>query len=68
MRRTGATSRSICTFSHPDWYDADFRPYVAHPLQIAVFGRVADSADVAMTRQISGGSSGDSCRSHGCAR
>jgi alpha-L-fucosidase len=21
-------------FSHPDWYDADFRPYVAHPLQI----------------------------------
>lgn len=21
-------------FSHPDWYDADFRPYVYHPLQI----------------------------------
>lgn len=21
-------------FSHPDWYDADFRPYVSHPLQI----------------------------------
>jgi alpha-L-fucosidase len=21
-------------FSHPDWYDTDFRPYVAHPLQI----------------------------------
>ncbi len=21
-------------FSHPDWYDADFRPYVAHPFQI----------------------------------
>jgi alpha-L-fucosidase len=20
-------------FSHPDWYDADFRPYVFHPLQ-----------------------------------
>lgn len=20
-------------FSHPDWYDADFRPYVRHPLQ-----------------------------------
>jgi len=20
-------------FSHPDWYDADFRPYVTHPLQ-----------------------------------
>jgi alpha-L-fucosidase len=21
-------------FSHPDWYDADFRPYVQHPLQV----------------------------------
>ena len=21
-------------FSHPDWYDADFRPYGAHPLQV----------------------------------
>lgn len=21
-------------FSHPDWYDADFRPYVCHPLQV----------------------------------
>jgi len=21
-------------FSHPDWYDADFRPYVSHPFQI----------------------------------
>jgi alpha-L-fucosidase len=21
-------------FSHPDWYDADFRPYNAHPLQV----------------------------------
>jgi alpha-L-fucosidase len=21
-------------FSHPDWYDADFRPYVLHPLQV----------------------------------
>lgn len=21
-------------FSHPDWYDADFRPYVDHPLQV----------------------------------
>ena len=21
-------------FSHPDWYDADFRPYAAHPLQV----------------------------------
>ena len=21
-------------FSHPDWYDADFRPYVCHPFQV----------------------------------
>ena len=21
-------------FSHPDWYDADFRPWVVHPLQV----------------------------------
>ncbi len=21
-------------FSHPDWYDADFRPYACHPLQV----------------------------------
>lgn len=21
-------------FSHPDWYDADFRPYAQHPLQV----------------------------------
>jgi len=32
-RLTSATSRLIYIFS-PDWYDADFRPYVAHPLQI----------------------------------
>jgi alpha-L-fucosidase len=22
-------------FSHPDWYDADFRPYAYHPLQVS---------------------------------
>lgn len=30
-------------FSHPDWYDADFRPYVYHPLQTphaAELGRI----------------------------
>ncbi|MDR3236025.1 MAG: alpha-L-fucosidase [Prevotellaceae bacterium] len=27
-------------FSHPDWYDADFRPYVAHPL-----GNIARTPD-----------------------
>ena len=30
-------------FSHPDWYDADFRPYNYHPLQ------VPDSATLAVT-------------------
>ncbi len=29
-------------FSHPDWYDADFRPYNYHPLQ------VTDSATIAV--------------------
>ncbi len=30
-------------FSHPDWYDADFRPYSFHPLQTAqVKGRPLD--------------------------
>jgi alpha-L-fucosidase len=25
-------------FSHPDWYDADFRPYAYHPLQVPSSG------------------------------
>jgi len=32
-----ARARNICIdlyFSHPDWYDADFRPYAYHPLQV----------------------------------
>ena len=28
-------------FSHPDWYDADFRPYVHHPLQVPSSGKLA---------------------------
>jgi len=28
-------------FSHPDWYDADFRPYVWHPLQVPSSGKLA---------------------------
>lgn len=28
-------------FSHPDWYDADFRPYVVHPLQVPSSGKLA---------------------------
>jgi alpha-L-fucosidase len=34
-------------FSHPDWYDADFRPYVYHPLQTphaAELGRIDAAA------------------------
>ena len=25
-------------FSHPNWYDADFRPYCKHPLQPGMYG------------------------------
>lgn len=28
-------------FSHPDWYDADFRPYNFHPLQVPNAGKLA---------------------------
>jgi alpha-L-fucosidase len=28
-------------YSHPDWYDADFRPYVRHPLQTPSAGKLA---------------------------
>jgi alpha-L-fucosidase len=28
-------------FSHPDWYDADFRPYVWHPVQVPSAGKLA---------------------------
>ncbi len=31
-------------FSHPDWYDADFRPYVAHPLQVPPLAQPDDAA------------------------
>ena len=38
-------------FSHPDWYDADFRPYVAHPLQIPSSAQWMDLRDVGFTRE-----------------
>ena len=38
-------------FSHPDWYDADFRPYVAHPLQIPSSAEWMAPADLQFTRQ-----------------
>jgi len=28
-------------YSHPDWYDADFRPYVWHPLQVPSSAQLA---------------------------
>ena len=28
-------------FSHPDWHDADFRPYNYHPLQVPDAGKIA---------------------------
>ena len=38
-------------FSHPDWYDADFRPYVAHPLQIPSSAQWQTPRDVRFTQQ-----------------
>src|SRR5579862_4959341 len=38
-------------FSHPDWYDADFRPYVAHPLQIPSSVQWQTPIDVRFTKQ-----------------
>jgi alpha-L-fucosidase len=38
-------------FSHPDWYDADFRPYVAHPLQVPSSAQLQSPQDVAFTRE-----------------
>lgn len=37
-------------FSHPDWYDADFRPYVSHPLQIPSSAEWMAPNDVQMTK------------------
>jgi len=36
-------------FSHPDWYDTDFRPYVAHPLQIPSSAQWQAPTDVRFT-------------------
>jgi alpha-L-fucosidase len=38
-------------FSHPDWYDADFRPYVAHPLQIPSSSKWMTQRDVKFTQE-----------------
>lgn len=41
-------------FSHPDWYDADFRPYVEHPLQVPSSASLMSARDFARTREVYG--------------
>jgi len=41
-------------FSHPDWYDADFRPYVAHPLQVPSSAALMTARDIARTKRTYG--------------
>ena len=38
-------------FSHPDWYDADFRPYVVHPLQVPSSAKLMTARDIERTRR-----------------
>ena len=37
-------------FSHPDWYDADFRPYIYHPLQVPSSGTLTRDFEQAKKR------------------
>ncbi len=37
-------------FSHPDWYDADFRPYVCHPFQVPSSKDWLSQVDLQMTQ------------------
>ena len=41
-------------FSHPDWYDADFRPYVVHPLQVPSSAKLLTERDLERTRRTYG--------------
>ena len=36
-------------FSHPNWYDADFRPYVRHPAQVAASPEALSPVDLEQT-------------------
>jgi alpha-L-fucosidase len=38
-------------FSHPDWYDADFRPYVCHPFQVPSSKEWMSQVDWEMTQK-----------------
>ena len=42
-------------FSHPDWYDADFRPYVVNPLQVPSSAKLMTERDLDRTRNTYGG-------------
>ena len=41
-------------FSHPDWYDADFRPYVVHPLQVPSSATLLTARDLERVRSTFG--------------
>lgn len=41
-------------FSHPDWYDADFRPYVVHPFQVPSSADLLTPRDLDRTRRTYG--------------
>ena len=41
-------------FSHPDWYDADFRPYVRHPLQVPSSLQLTSALEIAETKDLLG--------------
>jgi alpha-L-fucosidase len=41
-------------FSHPDWYDADFRPYVQDPLQVPSSAQLMIPDDIKRTRDLYG--------------
>jgi alpha-L-fucosidase len=41
-------------FSHPDWYDADFRPYMCHPFQVPSSKSWMFPGDLKMTQQLLG--------------
>ena len=37
-------------FSHPDWYDADFRPYAGHPLQVPASAQLESQCGVNLAK------------------
>jgi alpha-L-fucosidase len=41
-------------FSHPDWYDANFRPYIVHPLQVPSSASLMTRRDLERTRRTYG--------------